>query len=506
MPPAVGHYRAHNVSNPFNNFPAAHNTHAQQSYPHQNAFPSSNFNSGPNGAAGYPNGGHGFGSAVTNGGNFAGAGMGGPIGPLASQEAQMGFARGAQMQQQQQASQDMGTGRTNGMGSRIRDVWKHNLDSEMKVIRSLIDKYPYVSMVSDDSGGSGSVAEIDKAKDTEFPGVVARPMGNFPSKADYHYQCLRCNVDLLKLIQLGITLFSDQGEVPPAHPDSPSDRRPYSNNLIPYPCTWTFNFDFSLEEDMFSADSIEMLKKAGVDFDKAAESGINPMEFGSLLTTSGMVLNDDVKWLSFHSGYDFGYLVKIMSQQQLPKDEESYLQIVHRWFPSIYDIKFLFRHLHEKSRRGVLDQDSANFIEGLGTKSGLQDIADQIGCQREGKPHTAGSDAWLTGAVFWQMRQRFFQGKVPDELIGQIWGLNGVGPPASSAAQAAAMNAHTPATNGARLYHTEMTPNTQRDTGGPSTPQTTHSNVGSSTPGTHGYGGSGGLTGGVFSSFSGYGR
>lgn len=32
--------------------------------------------------------------------------------------------------------------------SRIRDVWKHNLAQEMAVLRSLVDKYPYISMVS----------------------------------------------------------------------------------------------------------------------------------------------------------------------------------------------------------------------------------------------------------------------------------------------------------------------------------------------------------------------
>ena len=58
---------------------------------------------------------------------------------------------------------------------------------------------------------------------------MARPVGNFKASADYNYQTLRCNVDLLKIIQLGITLSDAQGNTPPDV------------------CTWQFNFQFSLE-------------------------------------------------------------------------------------------------------------------------------------------------------------------------------------------------------------------------------------------------------------------
>lgn len=34
--------------------------------------------------------------------------------------------------------------------------------------------------------------------DTEFPGVVARPVGDVGSQ-DYQYKTLKCNVDLLKV-------------------------------------------------------------------------------------------------------------------------------------------------------------------------------------------------------------------------------------------------------------------------------------------------------------------
>lgn len=66
-----------------------------------------------------------------------------------------------------------------------RDVWRHNLDKEFRTIRYIVQKYHY------------------KAMNTEFPRVLARPIGKFRSFTDFHYQFSRCNVDLLQIIQLG---------------------------------------------------------------------------------------------------------------------------------------------------------------------------------------------------------------------------------------------------------------------------------------------------------------
>jgi CCR4-NOT transcription complex subunit 7/8 len=108
--------------------------------------------------------------------------------------------------------------------SRIKDVWAHNLEEEFSAIRKLLPKYCYVAM------------------DTEFPGVVARPIGDFKTTADYLYQLLRCNVDLLRIIQLGLSFFDEDGKTPTG---------PYT--------TWQFNFQFNLSEDMYAQDSIELL-------------------------------------------------------------------------------------------------------------------------------------------------------------------------------------------------------------------------------------------------------
>lgn len=58
---------------------------------------------------------------------------------------------------------------------------------------------------------------------------------------------------------------------------------------------------YSKREDMFAPDSIDLLKSSGIDFKRNEEEGIDVEYFGELLITSGLVLFDNIKWVSFHS-------------------------------------------------------------------------------------------------------------------------------------------------------------------------------------------------------------
>ncbi|KAF2637769.1 CAF1-domain-containing protein, partial [Massarina eburnea CBS 473.64] len=500
----TGRFPGHNLSNPFAHLSQPiHQQQQQHPQQHQQSMQHPAFG-GANQAHNiniFGNHQSNFQSSAGLASALGGAGMGGAAGiggvgggtGLDGHEARMRFAQGAQ----QDAGMGRGQDASKGIaGQRIREVWKSNLHQEMDMLRSLVDQYPYISM------------------DTEFPGVVARPIGDFNSKASYHYQTVRCNVDLLKIIQLGVTLFSIQGEVPPSHidtnqlnykPKSVLQQNANNNNnnnnstIIVCPCTWTFNFKFSLENDMYNEESIQMLKKSGADFEKHTTQGIDTEEFGSLLTTSGMILSEDASWISFHSGYDFAYLIKMLTSKPLPEDEESYRKLVEIFFPRLLDVKYIWRHANSLLRRGAVGQQAHNILQNLGTKSGLQDLADELGCTRIGTSHTAGSDAWLTGTVYWELQKRIFNGTVPEEVNGQMWGLTGVGPPASASAQAAALAAQGvpnqlgyQGMNGGMMFH----PGAHRD--GPSTP-TSHPAGLASTPGpSHGGMMTPGGTGGNF--------
>lgn len=270
----------------------------------------------------------------------------------------------------------------------IRNVWAENVEEEMAAIREVIEKYPYVAM------------------DTEFPGVVAKPVTEVYT-SDYHYKSLKVNVDLLKIIQLGLSFADKDGKFCPG-----------------CPC-WQFNFKFDLDGDMFAQDSIDLLNKSGISFEDHAMRGIDPLLFGELLMVSGLVLDDRVKWVSFHSGYDYGYLLNVLTTVDLPPDEKGFFELLKIYFPTIYDIKYM-----------------TSLLDGHRFHGGLQRIADELGCQRLGAEHQAGSDSLLTMAAYFALAKEKFTGsdgniddcKYKNDLFG--YGNNhtvrkGGGPPAA---------------------------------------------------------------------------
>ena len=40
-----------------------------------------------------------------------------------------------------------------------------------------------------------------------------------------------------------------------------------------------------------------------------------------------------------YSGYDFGYLLKLLTDQNLPSEESEFFELLRLYFPSIYDVK-----------------------------------------------------------------------------------------------------------------------------------------------------------------------
>ncbi|CAN1306497.1 Probable CCR4-associated factor 1 homolog 9 [Linum perenne] len=257
-----------------------------------------------------------------------------------------------------------------------RSVWAENLESEFALIRSVVEDYPLISM------------------DTEFPGVEQTNSRLQDPAA--RYASLKANVDSLKLIQVGLSVADRDGNLPDLGTES---------------CfIWEFNFrDFDVTCDTHAHDSVDLLRRQGIDFEKNRKDGIEAVKFAELLMSSGLVLDHAVSWVTFHSAYDFGYLVKCLTQRPLPDRLDEFLDIVRVFFGvRVYDVKHLMKF-------------------GANLYGGLDRTCTTLGVKRvTGKSHQAGSDSLATLHAFQKMREMFFsdkEGAAMEKYANVLYGL-----------------------------------------------------------------------------------
>jgi len=248
---------------------------------------------------------------------------------------------------------------------RIIDVWDSNFFEEYEKIVELSKDYPYIAM------------------DTEFPGIVEVPRSR---TSDYEYQLVKINVDELKLIQLGITLFDKNGKTPPG------------------PCTWQFNFKYDVDVDKSLKQSINVLREAGINFEKHKTNGIDHHTFSYYLTSSGLVLDSNKTWICFQGNQDFGYMYRVLSNRPVPDSEDAFLDETKIYFPNLFDIKYMKHEFDE-------------------LRGGLQRLGDALHLDRVGQMHQAGSDSWLTGLAFFKLLNTYHKDKDLEDYRNVIFGF-----------------------------------------------------------------------------------
>lgn len=251
----------------------------------------------------------------------------------------------------------------------VREVWQHNLEDEFDLIKIALMTHTIVSM------------------DTEFPGVIYKPvnvekrdLGRLPPF--WNYQLMRRNVNATNIIQLGLGLCDHRGCLPNLGTDSQY--------------VWQFNFkDFDVHNDLQNPESIELLERQGIDFEKNLEEGIDSADFAALMVEAGLVMNgSDFTWVTFHGGYDFAHLIKIVTGQELPCNLVEFMDLVQLNFGRrVFDVKHMIR-----------------FCDGL--YGGLERVANTLGVQRvAGRSHQAGSDTLLTLQTFMKFMEVYFKEK-----------------------------------------------------------------------------------------------
>ncbi|KAK0390394.1 hypothetical protein QR680_019333 [Steinernema hermaphroditum] len=234
---------------------------------------------------------------------------------------------------------------------RIVNVWKENLQEEFDKILYLLEDYKFVAM------------------DTEFPGVATVPREKFARKEDFNLNQVVSNANLLKLIQVGLVIMNDKGELPPG------------NNV------WQFNFQFSKTNDLFVQDSIDLLEQVGIDFDRHEIHGIDSVDFAELLTSSGFLCNNEITWITFHGAYDFSYLLRCAMMRNIPSDPRLFSRALKIYFPRSYDLKVL------------------TTTKRIPLHGSLKKVAEILNIERCGTQHQAGPDALLTAQAFFKVRR-----------------------------------------------------------------------------------------------------
>ena len=243
---------------------------------------------------------------------------------------------------------------------------------------------------------------------TEFVGTLARPIGTFRSKVDYHYQTMRANVDFLNPIQLGLSLSDANGNKPDNGPS-----------------TWQFNFEFDPKKEIMSTESLELLRKSGINFEKHENLGIDVFEFSQLLMDSGLMMDDSVTWITYHAAYDLGFLINILMNDSMPNNKEDFEWWVHQYMPNFYDLNLVYKIIQE-FKNPQLQQSSQQQQQ---QQYSLTTLADELGLPRFSIFTTTGGQSLLMLLSFCQLSKlsmhKFPNGTDFAKYQGVIYGIDG---------------------------------------------------------------------------------
>lgn len=232
-----------------------------------------------------------------------------------------------------------------GHSARVREVWHCNFEEEFQAL---------LTAFADE-------ASCVVALDMEFPGFL-RDEPRWMESQEVRFQALRENVDQLRPIQVGLAVAGDDRVVRGS---------------------WTFNLRFDLKAERHTGSSVEFLRRAGVDFARHAEEGLDAAVFGRRLFASRLVglHRSTPTWVTFAGAYDFGFLLKLLSgDQPLPPTRGAFRQALELLCPRRCELRDELPH------------------------GSLGSLGQQLGVARHGRAHTAGSDALMTLEIYIRLR------------------------------------------------------------------------------------------------------
>lgn len=226
----------------------------------------------------------------------------------------------------------------------FHEVWENNFEMQFEALLHAVTA----------AGGCDAIV----AMDMEFPGFPCNDPQFSPPAV--HHQALRCNVDQLWPIQVGVAVMGADG---------------MQHGV------WTFNLRFDPAVDTHTEESLTFLCRAGLDIPRHRTEGISALELGCKLAHSSLIGPHGLApcWLTFSGSYDWAYLLKLVTLgKPLPSVASSYEKALAVHCPKRHELRDFL-------------PEAKGSLEALGRMHGVK---------RSGKAHTAGSDALLTAELF----------------------------------------------------------------------------------------------------------
>ncbi|XP_059430028.1 probable CCR4-associated factor 1 homolog 11 [Corylus avellana] len=179
-----------------------------------------------------------------------------------------------------------------------------------------------------------------------------------------------------------------------------------TENLLAY--VWEFNFkDFDEHIHSHHINTIELLKDQEIYLDYNRVMGIDSLRFARLILKSGLLSNSRITWVTFHSDYDFGYFIKMLTGGEvLPLHESEFMDLIKSFFgKKAFDVKHMIKFCGDGVYAGLE----------------LEIVAKTLGLDRE--VGRAGSDSLLALQTFMKLKQKYFNGRSLSEFEHVLHGF-----------------------------------------------------------------------------------
>jgi hypothetical protein len=151
------------------------------------------------------------------------------------------------------------------------------------------------------------------------------------------------------------------------------------------------NLHFDVQSRDYNSIAISFLEEQGHRLDEHKDRGVLPEWVFAGLLRHLPFGDHSVTWITYHGDRDVGFLLRLLQaggRGELPPDRVTFLHQVREKFPAFYDVRVLGQVL----------------TEGFAGK--LTKLAEDLGIERIGDSHFAGSDALLTLSCYSEIAQR----------------------------------------------------------------------------------------------------